>query len=160
MLTSLALWQSNDCPSASKATLMNMDLYFIWIHYERLHNHNKAKHNKTVCIFLGIYCTWIFSFASYRNSINIISTCFFLVFFVVWSGYLINILQWQWILHTIAAGQVKKNLVQICIKKQVIMEEQNKYHKFVWILWYMNCKYQRASYHNDVQPPAFCKNFC
>ena len=59
-LTSLALWQSNDCPSASKATLMNMDKCFMWIHYERLHNHNKAKHNKTVCIFLGIYC--IFSF--------------------------------------------------------------------------------------------------
>ena len=58
-LTSLALWQSNDCPSASKATLMNMDKYFMWIHYERLHNHNKAKHNKTVCIFLGIYCTVI-----------------------------------------------------------------------------------------------------
>ena len=56
-LTSLALWQSHDCPSASKATLMNMDKYFMWIHYERLHNHNKAKHNKTVCIFLGIYCT-------------------------------------------------------------------------------------------------------
>ena len=55
-LTSLALWQSNDCPSASKATLMNMDKYFMWIHYERLHNHNKAKHNKTVWIFLGIYC--------------------------------------------------------------------------------------------------------
>ena len=55
-LTSLALWQSNDCPSASKATLMNMDKYFMWIHYERLHNHNKAKHNKTVCIFLEIYC--------------------------------------------------------------------------------------------------------
>ena len=55
-LTSLALWQSNNCPSASKATLMNMDQYFMWIHYERLHNHNKAKHNKTVCIFLGIYC--------------------------------------------------------------------------------------------------------
>ena len=55
-LTSLALWQSNDCPSASKATLMNMDKYFMWIHYERLHNHNKAKHNKTMCIFLGIYC--------------------------------------------------------------------------------------------------------
>ena len=51
-----SLWQSNDCPSASKATLMNMDKYFMWIHYERLHNHNKAKHNKTVCIFLGIYC--------------------------------------------------------------------------------------------------------
>ena len=55
-LTSLALWQSNDCPSASKATLMIMDKYFMWIHYERLHNHNKAKHNKTVRIFLGIYC--------------------------------------------------------------------------------------------------------
>ena len=55
-LTSLALWQSNDCPSASKGTLMNMDKYFMWIHYERLHNHNKARHNKTVCIFLGIYC--------------------------------------------------------------------------------------------------------
>ena len=34
-----------------------MDRYFMWIHYERLHNHNKAKHNKTVCIFLGIYCS-------------------------------------------------------------------------------------------------------
>ena len=55
-LTSLALWQSNDCPSASKATLMYMDKYVMWIHYERLHNHNKAKHNKTVCIFLGLYC--------------------------------------------------------------------------------------------------------
>ena len=64
-LTSLALWQSDDCPSASKATLMNMDKYFIWIHYERLHNHNKAKHNKTVCIFLGIYCT------SNKNHVNI-----------------------------------------------------------------------------------------
>ena len=58
-LTSLALWQSNDCPSASKATLMNMDKYFMWINYERLRNHNKAKHNKTVCIFLGIYCRTI-----------------------------------------------------------------------------------------------------
>ena len=58
-LTSLALWQSNDCPSASKATLMNMDKYFMWIHYERLHTHNKAKHNKTVCLFLGIYCIGI-----------------------------------------------------------------------------------------------------
>ena len=56
-LTSLALWQSNDCLSDGKATLMNMDKYFMWNHYERLHNHNKAKHNKTVCIFLGIYCS-------------------------------------------------------------------------------------------------------
>ena len=57
-LTSLALWQSNDCPSAGNATLMNMDKYFMWNHYERLHNHNKAKHNKTVCILIGIYCRY------------------------------------------------------------------------------------------------------
>ena len=63
-LTSLALWQSNDCPSASKATLMNMDKYFMWIHYERLHNHNKAKHNKTVCIFRGTYCNDICVYAA------------------------------------------------------------------------------------------------
>ena len=45
-LTSLALWQSYDCPSASKATLMNMDKYFMWINYERLYNHNKATKNR------------------------------------------------------------------------------------------------------------------
>ena len=61
-LTSLALWQSSDCPSANKATLMNMDKYFMWIHYERLRNHNKAKHNKTVCIFLRIYCLYAFCY--------------------------------------------------------------------------------------------------
>ena len=62
-LTSLALWQSNDCPSASKATLVNMDKYLMWIHNEWLHNHNKAKHNKTVCIFLGIFCTLLLFFS-------------------------------------------------------------------------------------------------
>ena len=68
-LTSLALWQSNDCPSASKATLMNMDKYFMWIHCERLHNHNKAKHNIAVCIFLGIYCIPSFLFLiHYQNT--------------------------------------------------------------------------------------------
>ena len=70
-LTSLALWQSNDCPSASKATLMNMDKYFMWIHYERLHNHNKAKHNKTVFIFLGIYCIYDHIIASTEDIPNI-----------------------------------------------------------------------------------------
>ena len=64
-LTSLALRQSNDCPSASKATLMNMDKYFMWIHYEELHNHNKAKHNKTVCIFPGIYCNAAIACSTY-----------------------------------------------------------------------------------------------
>ena len=70
-LTSLALWQSKDCPSASKATLMNMDKYFMLIHYERLHNHNKAKHNKTVCIFLGIYCTFKLWWQRIPNTCNI-----------------------------------------------------------------------------------------
>ena len=45
---------------------MNMDKYFMWIHYERLHNHNKAKHNKTVCIFLGIYCI-VIAYKQYMN---------------------------------------------------------------------------------------------
>ena len=67
-LTSLALWQSNDCPSASKATLMNMDKYFMWIHYERLHNHNKAQHNKTVCIFLGIYYMTAYRLHMHKHS--------------------------------------------------------------------------------------------
>ena len=80
-LTSLALWQSNDCPSASKATLMNMDKYFMWIHYEQLHNHNKAKHNKTVCIFLGIYCieahTKCLDFQTFSNSFSCVKTVIF-----------------------------------------------------------------------------------
>ena len=89
-LASLALWQSNDCPSASKATLMNMDKYFMWIHYERLHNHNKAKHNKTVCIFLAIYCAnsiWsvrityrISNYKPFYIKVKIIYSCLNLIF--------------------------------------------------------------------------------
>ena len=70
-LTSLALWQFNDCPSASKATLMNMDKCIMWIHYEWLHNHNKAKHNKTVCIFLGIYCNAMSQLHQERKDITV-----------------------------------------------------------------------------------------
>ena len=55
---------------ASKATLMNMDKYFMWIHYERLYNHNKAKHNKTVCIFLGIYCSNVNCWADVANHVT------------------------------------------------------------------------------------------
>ena len=51
--TSLALWQSNDCPSANKATLMNMDKYFMCIHYERLHNTAKQSTTKPCAYFLG-----------------------------------------------------------------------------------------------------------
>ena len=80
-LTSLALWQSNDCPSASNATLVNMDKYFMWIHYERLHNHNKAKHNKPVCIFLGIYCR---SFQDDYSRTNNTKPCVYLIEYVVY----------------------------------------------------------------------------
>ena len=57
-------------PQYQQTILMNMDKYFMWIHYERLHNHNKAKHNKTVCIFLGIFCILMFMvdpFTSYQQ---------------------------------------------------------------------------------------------
>ena len=74
-LTSLALWQSNDCPSASKATLMNMNKYFMWINYERLHNHNKAKHSRTVCIFLGIYCMYETSLESQTKWSALVGLC-------------------------------------------------------------------------------------
>ena len=76
-LTSLALWQSNDCPSASKATLINMDKYFMWIHYERLHNHNKAMHNKAVCIFLGIYCKMLYQHIEHYNWWQIAFNCLY-----------------------------------------------------------------------------------
>ena len=47
----------------------------MWIRYERLRNHNKAKHNKTVCIFLVIYCIYIALFqeehiSSFRLSVR------------------------------------------------------------------------------------------
>ena len=103
-LTSPALWQSNDCPSASKATLMNMDKYFMWIHYERLHNHNKAKHNKTVCIFLGIYCRK--NSAALYKFIDVICLLFpycillqfrnlFIKTYMLVSGYLIHSCPWE-----------------------------------------------------------------
>ena len=44
-------------PVPAKQPWMKIDKYSMWIHYEQLHNHNKAKHNKTVCTFLGIYCS-------------------------------------------------------------------------------------------------------
>ena len=50
--------------------------YFMWIHYERLHNHNKAKHNKTVCIFLGIYCNC-------QSMVNQSSSCGFVALHIL-----------------------------------------------------------------------------
>ena len=97
-LTSLALWQSSDCPSASKATLMNMDKYFMWIHYERLHNHNKAKHNKIVCIFLGIYCTVCFLLMT-SSLFQMLNTDFI----VIWNNllFLYSIMTYIWYLSII-----------------------------------------------------------
>ena len=86
-LTSLALWHSNDCLSASKATLMNMDKYFMWIHYERLHNHNKAKHNKTVCIFLGIYCTLVLLCSMILLSSSCSSSHVLVITLLLWPEY-------------------------------------------------------------------------
>ena len=60
-LTLLVLWQSNDCPSASKATLLNTRKFLKWIHHERLHNHNKQS-TKPCASFLGytvLACTTV-----------------------------------------------------------------------------------------------------
>ena len=102
-LTSLALWQSKDCPSASKATLMNMDKYFMWIHYERLHNHNKAKHNKTVCIFLVIYCTVL-------SMHPCISSCLW----VQWYAYFMGHTLYKVILIPWASYQIRKIADRAC----------------------------------------------
>ena len=57
-LTSLALWQSNDCPSPAKQP------WWIWINTscEFIMNDcittTKQSTKKTVCIFLGIYCIY------------------------------------------------------------------------------------------------------
>ena len=57
-LTSLALWQSNDCPSASKATLMNIDKYCEFIMNDCITT-TKQSTTKPCAYFLGIYCTFL-----------------------------------------------------------------------------------------------------
>ena len=54
-VTSLTLGQSCDCPSAYEATLNDMGKCIPWIKYEI----TQTKENKTVCMFHGIYCTWV-----------------------------------------------------------------------------------------------------
>ena len=50
------------CGNLTIAPVPAKQPWWIWINtscefiYERLHNHNKANHNKLVCIFLGICC--------------------------------------------------------------------------------------------------------
>ena len=55
-VASLALWQLNDCPSASEETLKNMGKVD--------QNQTTTKHNKaqTICIFLGMFCISHISF--------------------------------------------------------------------------------------------------
>ena len=112
-LTSLALWQSNDCPSASKATLVNMDKYFTWIHYERLHNHNKAKHNKTVCIFPGIYCSRPFNRRCTDGMSQELCSWFALGFVLIWFGIGLFI-------H-ILLSHSSKTLVDICEDNMIML---------------------------------------
>ena len=65
------IWINTSCTFERKIAWFSINLTFQWLyssqstqcisivdflHYERLLNHNKAKHNKTVWIFLGIYC--------------------------------------------------------------------------------------------------------
>ena len=61
-----------------------MDKYFMWIHYERLHNHNKATHNKTVCIFLGVYCKIIFGWSVFIYRLRIYKRPFLIFFVLIW----------------------------------------------------------------------------
>ena len=51
-VTSLALGQSYDCPSASKVTLQDMHKIN---HYLTTTEHNKVR---TMCIILGVYCVY------------------------------------------------------------------------------------------------------
>ena len=75
-LTTLTLWQSNDCPSASEATLMNMGKFIMWIDTERLYKNNKAKHNKTLLnLHVQLNCslwfneTWVKHAPTFTGSI-------------------------------------------------------------------------------------------
>ena len=54
-VTSLALGQSYDCPSASEITLKDMGKCITSIRKYRSSNHNKTKHSNTICIFYGIH---------------------------------------------------------------------------------------------------------
>ena len=54
--TPLTLGQFYDCPSVSEETLKNMGKLITSVSSRLPYNHNKTKHNKTVCIFHSICC--------------------------------------------------------------------------------------------------------
>ena len=97
-LTPLALWQSNDCPSACKATLMNMDEYFIWIHYERLRNHNKANHNKN-----RVHISWDILYSPQQRGMLSGISFYFGGKFIAPSGKSLNVI-WSLKLHLKSLG--------------------------------------------------------
>ena len=57
-LTSLALWQSNDCPSASKATLMNMENTSCEFIMNDCISTTKQSTTKPCAYFLGYTVCW------------------------------------------------------------------------------------------------------
>ena len=44
---------------------MNMDKYFMWIHFERLHNHNKTKHDKN-----RVHISWDIRYIAYVYAVR------------------------------------------------------------------------------------------
>ena len=64
------------CGNLTIAPVPAKQPWWIWINtscefiMNDLHNHNKAKHNKTVCIFLGIYCSWGFYMPLYYKALS------------------------------------------------------------------------------------------
>ena len=147
-LTSLALWQSNDCPSASKATLMNMDKYFMWIHYERFHNHNKAKHNKTVCIFRGIFLCRYESYGLQRTTVKLTTykhrlySTYIIYFIAVLSGhpsaFFIMTQMFPITLCYISAMKMFGWYITKLLPFKLLLA-QNRYNRFLWVLWFSRC---------------------
>ena len=139
-LTSLALWKSNDCPSASKATLMNMDKYFMWIHYERLHNHNRAKHNKTVCIFLGYTVIMILSAMRSNLSVSLQHITIFqcmLLWYGVMLGKITDI--YGWACGYIYSSESTSNRVTIIYKYHILHNtKRTLVLTLIWTLFLFN----------------------
>ena len=69
-------WHCGNLTIAIKATLMNMDKYFMWIHYERLHNHNKAIwsiHFGWSCVFMHLFLRVVFLHDCPDSSQNVVN---------------------------------------------------------------------------------------
>ena len=101
----------------------SMDKYFMWIHYERLHNHNNAKHNKHVCISLAIYCTSRMCNKYLLIILFYFMSLFFLFFFSsFFSALLVTTGCWPPTLHPVPANLtfVLKNSMSSRIKSKYV----------------------------------------